>query len=43
MLIPGPCDDDLTWFTHKKSEVFIKDGAAIRGYDPFAYFKEAKP
>ncbi|MFN8306801.1 MAG: YHS domain-containing (seleno)protein [Ferruginibacter sp.] len=27
----------------QKSEVFIKDGAAIRGYDPVAYFKEAKP
>lgn len=25
------------------SAVFIKDGNAIRGYDPVAYFKEGKP
>ena len=27
----------------QKSEVFIKGDAAIRGYDPVAYFKEGKP
>jgi len=29
--------------TAQQSEVFIKDGNAIRGYDPVAYFKEGKP
>ena len=27
----------------QQSEVFIKDGNAIQGYDPVAYFKESKP
>ena len=27
----------------QKSEIFIKGDAAIRGYDPVAYFKEGKP
>jgi hypothetical protein len=27
----------------QKSEVFIKGDAAIRGYDPVAYFKVGKP
>ena len=27
----------------QRSEVFIKDGNAIRGYDPVAYFIESKP
>jgi YHS domain-containing protein len=27
----------------QKSEVFIKNGAAIRGYDPVAYFTAGKP
>src|SRR3954453_18095032 len=27
----------------QKSEVFIKGDAAIRGYDPVAYFKAGKP
>jgi len=26
-----------------KAEIFIKDGAAINGYDPVAYFTEQKP
>lgn len=33
-------------FTHlfaQKSEVFISSGAAIRGYDAVAYFKQGKP
>lgn len=27
----------------QKSEVFITDGKAIKGYDPVAFFKESKP
>lgn len=27
----------------QKSETFVKSGIAIQGYDPVAYFKEAKP
>lgn len=27
----------------QKSEVFQKDGAAIRGYDPVAFFQQQKP
>ncbi len=29
--------------TAQKSEIFIKDGYAIRGYDAVAYFSENKP
>ncbi|HEY0680072.1 MAG TPA: YHS domain-containing (seleno)protein [Chitinophagaceae bacterium] len=27
----------------QKSEIFVKNGAAIRGYDPVAYFTAGKP
>ncbi|HEY1060262.1 MAG TPA: YHS domain-containing (seleno)protein [Daejeonella sp.] len=27
----------------QKSEIFISDGKAIKGYDPVAFFKESKP
>jgi len=27
----------------QKSEIFITDGSAIKGYDPVAFFKESKP
>lgn len=32
-----------TIVTAQKSEVFVKSDAAIRGYDPVAYFKAGKP
>jgi YHS domain-containing protein len=32
-----------TWVHAQKSAVFIKDNAAINGYDAVAYFKEQKP
>lgn len=27
----------------RRSDVFVKDGKAIKGYDPVAYFTESKP
>ena len=32
-----------TTVSAQKSEIFIKDGYAIRGYDAVAYFTESKP
>lgn len=43
LLLAGICLVAVGILPAQKDEIFVKDNAAIGGYDAVAYFKESKP